>query len=60
MGLGDYLKETRAEMKHVSWPTRRQVLSYTIVVVVISIITAAFLGVFDFLFSLGLDRFILK
>lgn len=60
MGLQDYLKETQAEMKHVSWPTRRQVLAYTIIVVVISLITAAYLGVFDFIFSLALDQLIIK
>ena len=47
-------------MKHVSWPTRNQIISYTIVVVVISIITSLYLGVFDFLLSMILDRVITK
>lgn len=60
MGLQDYLKDTRAELKHVSWPTRRQVISYTIVVIAISIITSLYLGLFDFLFSFVLERIIIK
>lgn len=46
-----YLKEVRAEMKHVSWPTRRQTITYTLVVIAISLATAVYLGVFDYLFS---------
>jgi len=46
-----YLKETMGEMKYVQWPTQRQTITYTILVVVISIITALYLGLFDFLFS---------
>ena len=60
MSLGSYLKETRAEMKHVSWPTRRQVIAYTSVVIVVSLVTAFFLGLFDFIFSFMLDTFILR
>jgi len=54
----DYVKETSAEMKHVSWPTRRQALVYTAVVIVISLATALFLGAFDFLFTKGIGRFL--
>ncbi len=46
-----YLKDVRAEMKHVSWPTRSQTIIYTIVVIAISLATAVYLGLFDYLFS---------
>jgi len=46
-----YFKETRAELKHVAWPTRKQAVTYTLVVIVISLITAAYLGFFDYVFS---------
>lgn len=58
MKLGEYIKETKAEMKHVNWPTRQQAVSYTIVVIIFSIVTALFLGVFDALFSYLLRTFI--
>ncbi|MBI2096327.1 MAG: preprotein translocase subunit SecE [Candidatus Taylorbacteria bacterium] len=58
MKLVDYLKETKVELKHVNWPRRRQAAAFTVVVVVVSILTAAFLGVFDTLFQTLLDRFV--
>lgn len=49
--LIEYIKETRAELKHVSWPTRKQAIVFTVVVIVISLITAAYLGAFDYIFT---------
>lgn len=46
-----YLKDTKGELKHVSWPTRKQVVYFTILVVILSLLTAIFLGVFDTIFS---------
>lgn len=56
--LVQYLKNTRAEMKHVTWPTRRQVIDFTIVVIIVSIFVAYFLGLFDFLFTSGIRSII--
>ncbi len=56
--LGEYLNETKAELKHVTWPTKNQAILFTVVVVVFSIITAAFLGAFDYIFALVLKLFI--
>lgn len=49
--LTEYIKETKAELKHVNWPTKQQALMYTVVVVIVSLLTALFLGVFDSLFA---------
>lgn len=51
MRLGEYLKETRAELRHVNWPTRKQAAVFTALVVAVSLITAAYLGAFDYIFS---------
>ncbi len=51
MGLIHYLKDTKGELKHVSWPTRKQAILFTVAVIAISIVVAVFLGVFDALFS---------
>ena len=56
MKLTDYIKETRVEIKHVSWPTRKQAVVFTVIVIVVSLATATFLGVFDYIFSLGLEK----
>lgn len=59
MKLVEYLKNTKAEFKHVSWPTRKQAITFTIIVVVISFAVALYLGFFDFIFSKILEFFIL-
>ena len=56
--LINYIKDVRGELKHVSWPTKKQSIWFTIVVIIVSLATAFFLGFFDFVFSLGLDEFI--
>lgn len=60
MKILDYLQDTRAEMKHVSWPTQRQVIAYTLVVIILSLVTAALLGAFDYLFSWLLSELVLR
>ena len=55
MKLIDYIKDTRGELKHVSWPTQRQATAFTILVILISLFTAFFLGFFDFIFTTLLD-----
>jgi len=59
MGLINYIKGTQAELRHVSWPTRHQAIAFTAIVIVISLATAFFLGFFDFLFSLILEKFVI-
>lgn len=56
--LVQYLKDTRVELSHVSWPTQKQTFVYTVTVIVVSVLVSAFLGFFDFLFSRGLTLFI--
>lgn len=49
--MKSYLKETRDELKQVKWPKRNHVINYTIIVIVLSIVIAYFLGALDFGFS---------
>lgn len=58
MKIAEYIKETRAEMAHVTWPSRKQAISYSVLVVAVSVITALLLGVFDYIFSRILTLFI--
>lgn len=58
MSIITYLKETKSELSHVNWPSRRQSIAFTIVVIIVSVITAFLLGFFDFVFSRILNLFI--
>ncbi|NCU42250.1 MAG: preprotein translocase subunit SecE [Candidatus Moranbacteria bacterium] len=54
-----YLKESKAEVKKVSWPTKKTVERFTLLVILISIATAIFLGALDASFSWILKTFII-
>lgn len=51
MGISNYIKETRAEMSHVNWPSRQQTIRFTLMVIAVALGTAILLGVCDFVFS---------
>lgn len=55
----NYAKDTKNELRHVSWPTRKQAILYTILVIAISLATAALLGLFDFVFVYLIESFVL-
>ena len=54
-----FLKEVKLEMKKVNWPTRKETVRYTLIVIGLSVAVAAFLGTLDFVFNTLLTRFIL-
>lgn len=47
-----FLKEVFTEMKKVTWPTRKELVSYTVVVLLIVTIVAVFFAIID----LGLSQ----
>lgn len=56
--LFNYLRDTRGELSHVSWPTQRQTIIYTVLVIVLSIVTGIYLGLLDFGFTEALNLFV--
>lgn len=58
--ITQFLKEARAELMKVNWPTREQTINYTLAVIGISIAVAIFLGGLDYFFEYILKTFILK
>jgi len=56
MKIIEFLKETKAELKQVTWPTKNQTIAFTILVIAISIVVAYFLGFFDLIFTKGLEK----
>ncbi|MCX6753201.1 MAG: preprotein translocase subunit SecE [Candidatus Nomurabacteria bacterium] len=56
--IKEYFADTKTELKHVNWPTKMQTIYYTLIVVVLSVGLAYILGLFDFLFSKGLEKVI--
>lgn len=54
-----FLKETRVELKKVNWPTRKETMKYTLIVLGVSIGVAIFLGGLDFLFTWLIANFLI-
>ncbi len=50
-----FFKESYAELKKVTWPSRDEVISSTKVVLVSITIIAIALGIVDYLFFAGMD-----
>ena len=46
-----YLRKTYAEMKNVVWPSRSHIMWLTVLVIIISLFVAYYLGAFDILFT---------
>jgi len=55
-----FLKEVYYELRRVNWLSRNEVVRYTLIVLVITIIVAAFLGGLDYLFSSLIRQLIVK
>lgn len=47
----EFLREVRAELEKVSWPTREELLRSTAVVIAVTLAFAAFVGLIDVLLS---------
>jgi preprotein translocase subunit SecE len=47
-----YFKETRAELRKVTWPTREETRTLTTIIVIVTVTMAVFLGLLDYLFQI--------
>ncbi len=46
-----YFRETIGELRKVTWPTRQEAQSLTIVVLIVIAMMSAFLGILDFIYT---------
>ncbi|MFA7245144.1 MAG: preprotein translocase subunit SecE [Candidatus Magasanikbacteria bacterium] len=58
--IGQYIINSIHELKKVTWPTKKQVLTYTLVVVVMSLAVAVYFGVLDYGFNWLFELIITK
>ncbi len=49
--INNFFKEVYVELKRVSWLPRKDVFRYTVIVLVVTFVVAAFLGGLDYIFS---------
>ncbi|MBI2068796.1 MAG: preprotein translocase subunit SecE [Candidatus Yanofskybacteria bacterium] len=55
-----FLKEVRIELAKVSWPTRKQIIVYTAVVIGLSLFFAVILGVLDIFYEFLVNTFLVN
>jgi preprotein translocase subunit SecE len=58
--VAKYLIEAKVELKKVAWPTRKETLNYTLIVIGVSLGIALFLGAADFGLSAGIQALIAR
>ncbi len=46
-----YFRETRAELRKVTWPTREQAIRLTLIVLAVTVFMAVLLGAIDYVFA---------
>ena len=54
----DFIRDVRSELRKVNWPSQRETVNLTVVVMAFSVVVGLFLGGIDFLFQ-ELFRFLL-
>lgn len=57
--IGNFFKEVKAELKKVSWSTRRELIASTRVVITAVALLAVFIGIVDLILS-RLIRLVIK
>ena len=55
----DFIIEAKAELLKVNWPTKKQTLNYTLIIIAVSVVISLFLGSLDYLFGGILKKFII-
>lgn len=51
MSIISYITEVKAESKNIKWPTKKQVINYTAIVIVLSLVLAIYVGALDAFFA---------
>jgi preprotein translocase subunit SecE len=54
-----FVRESFAELSRISWPSRREVIGLTVLVLVVSAAVAAYLGLLDRAFTWLVQRSVL-
>jgi len=50
-----FLKEVVAELRKVTWPTKDELIGSTMVVIVVSLVVAIFIGIVDRILGFGVQ-----
>ncbi len=54
-----YLREVRVELGRVDWPSRKELTGATLIVIVVLVVLALYLGAWDWIFTVSVRRWII-
>ena len=55
-----FFKEVKSELKKVTWPTRKQIVNNTAIVIAVVVLVGVIIAIFDTIFQWGLFELLLK
>lgn len=55
--VAKFFKEVKSEMKKVAWPSKKQVINNTLIVIAVVLVIGVFIWLLDLLFQFGLFNF---
>jgi preprotein translocase subunit SecE len=55
-GIRRYLTESWSELRKVAWPTRETVVRLTLLVIAVSVVVGAYIGVLDVVFNTMIEQ----
>ena len=53
--IGKWLKEMKSELKKVQWPTRKQTINNTLIVIACVVFVGIFIWLFDFVAGMAIE-----
>lgn len=53
--VGKWLKDMKSELKKVQWPTRKQTINNTLIVIACVIVVGVFIWIFDYIAGSAID-----
>ena len=51
--IGKFVKEVVAEVKQLSWPTKKELINYCLAVICFCALMALIIGILDWIFGMG-------
>lgn len=58
--IGKWLKDMKSELKKVQWPTRKQTINNTLIVIACVVIVGVFIWLFDFVAGQAIELILTK
>ena len=53
-----YLRESKEELQKVTWPSQKDTIRYTIIVIVLSVLCGVYFGGLDFILAKGVEALV--